>query len=214
MPLLTRFYEAKDDALEAVSELKQRGLRDSAARIIDNTRPAAESDLLKEGVQRKNAADYAVRIKNGTTLLIVEAPYAGTVTAEEILDRPRPNDKAKVVSHYEGGAWDEAAPVSSTLGLPTLLDNPAPLSSAFGFPVLAREKPSPSYGKPLVSDNFFPTAALGPLLTKDGKPFGFGFPLLANDDKPYSFGLPLLIKSKPIGFGLPLLAESEPLHRK
>ena len=215
MPLLTRFYETKDDALQALGELKRRGLRESAAHIVDNTGPASEAALAAKGVHGRNAEEYAERVKNGLTLLIVDAPYAGTAIAEEILDRPRPNDKAKVLSNYENMP-DEAAPLSSTLGLPVLSENPAPLSSLFGLPVLSREKSSPAtYGKPMLSDSFFPTAALGPLLTKSSTPSGFGFALLANNGKPYSFGLPLLANNgKPLGFGLPLIADSEPVRRK
>ena len=184
MPLVTRFYETKADALEAISELKKRGLRDRAVQVIDSsTGYLGENTLIKKGVLKKNAARYVDLIKSGKTLLIADVPFASTNIAHDILDTPRSADKGAALSQHEGGLWDDAAPLSSSFGLPALSDkhNPAALSAFFGLPVLAKSRPSAdyrgSYGKPL-APRFHPTAALGPLLTKDGKPSGFGFPLL------------------------------------
>ena len=189
MPLV-RFYETKSDALEALSELKQRGLRDAAAKVVDS--PVSTKALIDRGVQRKNAAVYADRIKNGQTLLIVDAPYAAATIAHDILDKPRPSDRAETLSKNEGGAWDKSAPLSSSFGAPALTPehNPAALSKFFGFPVLTQSKPSAdfrgTYGKPTIG-HFHATAALGPLLTKS-KPIGFGFPLLAKSGPALSGG--------------------------
>ncbi len=189
MPLV-RFYETKSDALEALGELKQRGLRDAAAAVFDS--PVSLKTLIDRGIQRKNAAAYAERIKNGQTLLIVDAPYAAATIAHEILDKPRASDRAGTISKNEGGAWDESAPLSSSFGAPALTPehNPAALSKFFGVPVLAKPKVSPdlrgTYGKPAIG-HFHATAALGPLLTKS-KPIGFGFPLLAKSGPALSGG--------------------------
>jgi hypothetical protein len=222
MALLIRFYEAEADALDARNDLRQRGLRETAAHVISKLEPTAgEAALIQKGVRRENAGLYAARVRSGQTLLIVDAPYGSAMLAHEILDRPRASDTADGHSHHEGAdTADDAAPLSAVMGLPVLMhDDPAPLSSFLGIPTLSQQKPSTTDRTSTLA-NFFPSRIFGPLLTKNGQPLGFGFSLLANDGKAFSFGLPLLTKSqkplfgsliksgKPLGFGLPLLIKS------
>jgi len=187
VPLLARFFDTTHDALNAIGDLKSRGLRDAAAQVIDNSSGyVSEHMLLRRGVQKKNAREYAEQVRDGKTLVLVDAPYMGAALATEILER----DGGR--AFYESGAWEDGAPFSSTFRLPVLHSGSAPLSSFFGMPVLSKRKPSPAYGRPLRKPVRH-TAVLGPLLTKSGAPLFGG---LLKGGKTTSFGLPLLIKKK------------------
>ncbi len=187
MPLLARFFDTTSDALNAVGDLKSRGLRDAAAQVIDNSSGyVSEHMLMRRGVQKKNAKQYAEYVRDGKTLVLVDAPFMGTALATGILER----DGGR--ASYEGRGLEESAPLSSTMGLPVLTSNPHALSSFFGIPVLSKRKPAPAYGRPLRKPVRH-TAVFGPLLTKSGAPIFGG---ISKGGKPTSFGLPLIIKKK------------------
>jgi hypothetical protein len=198
VPLLSRFYNSSADALETVRELKKRGLRDAAAHIIDNSAGyVGETTLVRRGVPQKKAKAYAAMIREGKTLLLVDAPFMGTAIATEIMDKG-----ADAQSTYEGGEWQEGAPFSSMLAMPVLINNPAPFSSFWGLPVISKRKKAPDYGRPLRKPTLH-SSMFGPLLTKKQAPT---FGSVSKGGRPTNFGLPLLTKKgKPIGFGVPLI---------
>jgi hypothetical protein len=247
MPLLTQFYGSKQGALGAAEDLKKRGLRDRALLIIDTLDERGDARLVHLGVRRQNAADYASRIKSGQTLLLVDAPFAGVAVVQNILDRPKPQPMAVPVtegegvekpkeegplapSRYEGSlstGGDNAALLSSALGLPVLSDDPTPLSSALGIPALTRDKPAK---RVTILSNFFPSRIFGPLIIKKGAPvtpdtltknqgpitpatlIKSGKPItpftLLKSGKPIT-PFTLTKNQGPIGFGLPLLIEKD-----
>jgi hypothetical protein len=108
---------------------------------------------------------------------------------------------------------ENATPLSSTLGFKVLrtekvpLKDPAPLSATLGLPTLASGPVSGSaaplstlMGKPLLSDNPAPLSAKleKPVLSQNGTPLSskYGLPLLSRKAAPLSslFRLPLLVK--------------------
>ena len=84
-------------------------------------------------------------LAEGRSLVRVRTGLGQSQKAMDILEEFGPVDTDQVMPESETGKleWDEAAPLSSALGIPTISRNaPAPVSNFLGLPLLSRN-PAP-----------------------------------------------------------------------
>lgn len=174
----------------------------------------AES-IAKHGIPQGDIDAYAEGIREGGSLVMVEAPFGSAVAARDILQGTDAATSENQVAEYPLSNSEIATPLSSILNLPVLIEDLAPLSRFLRLPLLA-------------SSSVFPSAIFGPLLLRSAAPFSsltgvplllhraaplsslLGLPLLSGRAAPFStlLGLPLLLnRAAPLSsvFGLPLL---------
>jgi hypothetical protein len=189
---IVRLYATSEAAKAAVANLKRWGFEDELINVVHSgsTPPAnapasAASDdpvlsaILSGYVLKEHAKVYAQEVRAGRTLVSIQAPFGVGGVAEDLLDEAGP--VASAVKTSEGlPSWDDGAPFSSALGLPTIVRSSAPFSSFWVLPTLTRR------GGTLSS-------ALG-LPELSGSSFVFGSPSLSRSPAPFSsmLGLPLL----------------------
>ena len=134
--------------------------------------------IAKGHVLRSDAVILAEGIQKGGTLVTVHAVFGAAARALDILDKHGPIASGLPSKRHPTVTWDEAAPVSSALmlptrcddptvfatysGMPTLMDGNASVSAAVGLPLLADQKStlSEKFGLPLLSDNPAPLSSL------------------------------------------------------
>jgi hypothetical protein len=178
---IIRLYDSATQAAAAVTQLRYEGFAESSIIALSpgGTVESVVDKLLSGWVLKSNARVYAAEVHGGRWLVSVLAPFGMGGRAEEALDRYSP-----VASPVSAGLdrlppWDEAAPMSSALGIPALWRGAAPntslgipttvasrwsLSAALGLPLLARS--STSKLSPGLA-HWFVSAKIGlPLLTK------------------------------------------------
>jgi hypothetical protein len=157
MPIISQFFSTTEDARKAVSDLKEYGLRDAAVQIVDRSGGyVGPEGLVRKGLPKASAQSYAADVREGRTLLIVDAPYGGVGVATEIMER-HAGAKGGSEPTYESAVWEDAAPLSSALQLPVL--SKSSFSSFWGAPVLLKSKPTKVLGLPLLSKSK-PSASL------------------------------------------------------
>lgn len=186
---ITRMYASAADAAQAAAELREEGFDDlylvSPPAAADVPLSAIAAQIAEGRVLLAEAKVYAHGVAAGRSLLTVHAPFGSGRLAETILDSHGPVDSGLAVPP-EPSMWDEAAPLSSILGMPTVIDDPDPMSKVLGMPAL--------------SDNAFSLSGLFgiPLLTSGemGDHGRFGLPYLSDNPTPLSsaLGLPVLTK--------------------
>ena len=196
--LIVRMYETDERARDAVAKLKAAGFRDDA--ILSLTPGAAQSvaDAIVAGRMMGHRAEfYAERVKQGRSIVAVDAPFGRGQAATRILDGCEPVDLDLELPEdpvaVRGG---RAAPLSAALGWPVLSrKNPTPLSDALGLRTTAR---SEFY---LTSELASPDYALSESM---------GMRLLSRSAAPFSskLGLPVLSRKQPRA---KLLNEPSPL---
>lgn len=185
---VTRLYATSEAAHAAVEELREDGFTD-----IHVIAPPGEgvpvsaiaAQIAEAHVPLEKARALAPAVAAGQILVTVQAPFGRGKLATNILRTHGP----VAASALDGGPhqplYDEAAPLSSALGLPLLIDDPAPLSNALGLPTLAREE-----------EGYKGTLGL-PLLIRGDYPDGrWGFKFLSDDPTPLStmLGIPVLCR--------------------
>ncbi|WP_421694597.1 hypothetical protein [Aestuariivirga sp.] len=186
---ITRLYASAETAHAAVEELHEEGFRE----IYTVNPPAAEgvplsaiaAQIAEGNVLLADARIYAAGVAAGKSLVTVHADFGKGKLATNILEAHGP--AASGMPEPEPvKLWDEAAPLSSALMIPVLLNDPDPVSKVMGIP-------------PLVSDDWSLSGALGlRLLNNQEMPEGrWGFKFLSNNPTPLSslLGLPVLIKT-------------------
>ncbi len=191
---IVRLYATDAAAKAALANLKRWGFEDELINVVNasSTPPAnapasAASDdpvlssIMAGYVLRAHAKVYANEVRAGRTLISLRAPFGVGGIAEDLLDEAGP-----VPSPVHTGvglpSWDDGAPFSSALGLPTVIRAPAPFSAFWVLPTLTRR------ARTLCS-------ALGlPELTSSSS-YTFGAPSLSRNAAPFSsmFGLPTLL---------------------
>jgi hypothetical protein len=140
-------------------------------------------------VLKADARVLAEGIKRGGTLVTVHAPFGTAITALKVLEQHQPVDSGLPEFKEERAGWDEAAPLSSALHIPTLLPDSATFSRFWNV-------------SPLVKSGGTTSAALGlPEISHSSEPYSgvFPMPLLSHKPAPLSsmLGLPLLTKARP-----------------
>ena len=181
---ITRLYSSADDARSAVAELEADGFR--AANIEIYSGNVGTFILEQAGVLQSNAPTYIAAMAKGATLLLVHAPLGTAAAALEILGRKRPSDSQDVTPCYEAKLWDESAPLSSALKIPTVIDFPTIFSYWWNIPTMTDWRPgtrNSSFGLSLAWKNPTPLSSL------------FGLRVLSKNTGTFSamIGLPTLI---------------------
>lgn len=187
---ITRMFASTDAAQSAAEELREDGFDE-----IHIVNPPADAGVplsaiaaqIAEGhVLLADAKIYAAGVAAGHSLLTVHAPFGRGKLATTIMDAHGPVPSGMVEPEPEK-LWDEAAPLSSALMMPVLLNDPAPLSRLIGVPALASDESSLSgaFGLPLLCTGEMPKGR-------------WGLPFLSDNPAPLSsmLGLPVLIKDR------------------
>jgi hypothetical protein len=194
---ITRMYGSLEDAENAVAALAEDGFTE--VHLVAGTKPSKKAaaapartvddiaaDVMKGFVLREHARVYAEGVARGGSLVTAHAPFGSARKVMAIMDEFSPIESGIREEEDHAPLWDEAAPVSSALGMPVLASDTCTFSSVLGVPVLA-------------SSGFSLSGLLGiPLLSRNGpKTTSFGLPLLSNNPAPLSsmLGLPTLIKT-------------------
>ena len=161
------------------------------------------SAILGSGASRAQCKAYADAIRAGQVMVAVRAPWGMSGDAIRVMDECGPLADPAPAPREPYLSWDESAPLSSALRLPTLLRNrPMPVSNIFGLEDLPKSRPwfgglvsdrFALFGQPKLSRNPAPLSSLFglPTLTRDGKPMFGG---LASHDF-YLFGKPRLSRN-------------------
>lgn len=203
MAKVTRIYDSHEKAADAAARLKEAGYTDQQIEISalpDEHAPHA----VDEGTDTRPAP-------TSETAVTVEAPFGWAQTATEILDSFGPvrgeiqastwsrgfgSASGRTASAYAGAgrAHDNAAPLSSALGLPVLkpfetsvrlMPDATPLSNKFGWRVLINDTPKAK----LLSSDWLLSDMLGlKLLSSDPAPLSTatGRTVLIDDPAPLS----------------------------
>ncbi len=245
---IIRMYATPRQASDAAHALRtNRGLRFSDVHIMAPSGPVEPGTdaagpplsvediaegLMKTYVLKAHATVLAEGIHRGGTTVTVHAPFGSGGTAVRILDKHGPIDAGIADDADPPMPWDEAAPLSSMLGIPTLLPGSASFSRFWNLPALSghgqtvgtwlgipeiRAQHGPYkgvLGATLLSDKPAPLSSAIGLKTLTDKQTpqssSMGLPLTASNAAPLSssIGLPVLTKSSlylSSLIGLPLL---------
>jgi hypothetical protein len=159
---ISRMYGSQNNATGAVAELKLMGFRGEDIHVVSPPAEDANSSIeaisasIMEGyVLRTLSRIYAEGVRRGGTLVTVHAPFGSAATVIGILDKFQPIDSGVAEPAERIPAWDEAAPISSMLQMPTLYDNPTPFGSFWNVPSLTNGRASLSalFGLPELSSS-------------------------------------------------------------
>lgn len=217
---IVRMYPSETAARDAAAKLRSYAFPEDWIFVI--APPAAgippelvETQIVAAYVLKRHAKVYAEGVRGGRTLLVVHAPFGRAGLAMDILDEfgPVPSGVAEV--EEPGPTWDDKAPLSSALGLPTLLRNsPAPLSALFALGTKSEGRSLLGFFFGEIGDPHFSLSGLLglPQLSRKAAPLSstLGLPLVSRKAAPLSaaIGLPLISrKAAPFSslFGLKLL---------
>ncbi|MCA3555748.1 hypothetical protein [Aestuariivirga sp.] len=186
---ITRMFADPATAARAAEELREEGYGDvfvvNPPGAADTPVSAIAAQIALGRVHLGDARIYARGVAAGHALVTVHAPFGSGKLAETILESHSPVESG--ISHSEPlSMWDEAAPLSSVIGMATVINDPDPISKIFGFPSVTSGNCSFSsmIGMPLLTD--------GEL----GDKGRVGLPYLSGNPTPLSsaLGLPLLTK--------------------
>ena len=120
---VTRLFASAQQASDAIRELKATGYSDSQIKVVH---PGADPDatvtaIMAANVLKADAVRYAERVKGGCTLVSVDAEFGRGAEARLLMDHHGAVDPGFEEKGYELDAlWDDAAPLSSALRIPTL----------------------------------------------------------------------------------------------
>ncbi len=193
---IVRLFASVEQARSAVSALKRWGFEDELINVVTaaSTPPsgapasAASDDpvlsaIMSAYVLKADAKIYAQEVRSGRTLVSVTAPFGTGGYAEELLDDCSPVKSAVVSREDSLPLWDESAPFSSALNLPTVIRAVAPFSAFWVLPTTTRK------GGTLCS-------ALGLPEVSRSDSYMFGAPAVSNAPSPLSsmLGLPTLMR--------------------
>jgi hypothetical protein len=161
---IVRLYASLDHAKAAVARLTTWGYSEDAITVVTPaSRPPANapassasqdpvlSTIMARYVLRAHAEVYAAKVHAGNTLVIVEPFFGSGMIAVSLLDESGQSIDTGVVVEPKDPLpmWDDAAPLSSALRLPTLLRKYIHLT---GGPLLTRSYRTPTgmLGMPLL----------------------------------------------------------------
>ena len=123
--------------------------------------------ILAAGVSPSQVPIYAEGVRRGEVLVVVHPLFGYAHTATAILDSFDPVAVALPEAEPAAvGAWDNAAPLSSALGMRVLSSDPTPLSTWLKWPTLKPE-PGPS---PVLAGIRKKSGDAAPLSNKLGMP--------------------------------------------
>jgi hypothetical protein len=210
---IVRFYATQAQATRAAEELRSQGYAEvyqfngaASKKASEGLEQSLVDAMTKASMWKSYAEIYAARLANGGgAMVMVHALFGSALNATEVLDSHQPVDNGieEDDSKDELPAWDEAAPFSSVLGIPVLMETKLPAEMVSGVPSLSRS-PSPFsnfFGLPVLKrGKQHATSSMGlPLLSNKATPLSsaIGMRTLSRNPTPLSsmFGLPVLKKS-------------------
>ena len=188
---ISRLFDSHDNAMRAATDLRRDRIWGGHVYVAGpadgRSEEAIAEEVMKGYVLRAHARVYAAEISRGGTLVTVHAPFGYGVTAAHVLNKHNPIDLAVAGTQQPSRTWDEAAPLSSAIGLPALIKHPMPTLQAWDVRPLipARSSVFGNLGLPELVDSkesLSHTLRL-PLLSKNPAPFSslFRLPLLWRD---------------------------------
>ena len=189
---INRIYATTDSATAAVSQLRTNGYQADEIHVVrpadfdagKNSTDEIVSAITKGNVVRSDAVILAEAIQKGGTLVTVHAIFGAAAKALDILDSHGPIASGLPSKRHPTATWDEDAPLSSALMLPTTFDDPTVFATYSGLPTLIDSNASASacVGIPTLGDHRTSLSAM------------LGLPLLSDNPAPLSslFKIPLL----------------------
>jgi hypothetical protein len=199
-------FETEATAREALDKLREAGFGEARTLLVTpasgkkgGAAAALANAVVAGQLMGEQASFYAERVREGRSLVLVQAPVGQGKLASEILQSCGPVDADLVASSIQA-QWGKGAPLSAGLKMPVLLrGRPSPLSDYLGLSTGAR-RPRTLSGlfRELVSPHFSLSERLGlGLLSDNPAPLSSWLRLkvLAEPKRPWthSVGLPLLI---------------------
>jgi hypothetical protein len=200
---IARLYGNQAAATAVAQDLQQHGFSADNVHVIGQpsqttaeggTSSSAEavlSSIRQTGVPPEHAQIYADRVRQGQVLVAVYPPFGYAHSATSILDSHNPvavDLPAAAAPPVSGTTWDNAAPLSSALGLRVLSSDPAPLSRYFNW---RTTKPQPATSQTLEqirrqSDDAAPLSAkIGmKVLSDNPTPLSTQFGMTVQSDNP------------------------------
>jgi len=194
---IVRMYAAPEQAELAVAALKSRGFEQEWINLVTaSSKPPANapasaasddpvlSSILAGYVLKAHAKVYAEEVRRGHALVSIQPRFGTGGMAEQLMDEYDPVESALVIERDDAlRLWDDAAPFSSTFGIPVLVRASAPFSAFWVLPVIVRRLKSLG-------------GALGISEVTRASWYLFGEPQLSRSTTPLSsvIGLPLLTK--------------------
>jgi hypothetical protein len=202
-------YSSQETAAAAVEALKDRGFSEASIHVVAPPEPMATTaedggpsaasvlpSIIAAGVTPSQAPIFAEGVHRGETLVVVHPLFgyaqAATTTLDEFEPIAAPLPEAEPAVAAAAVAYDNAAPLSSALGIPVLSSDPTPLSTWLNWRTL---KPDPESSTVLenIRKQSGDAAPLSdkvgmPTLSQNIAPFSgmFGWALLSDNPAPLS----------------------------
>ena len=190
--LIIRIYDSATQSAKAAQQLADEGFEHvrhiKAGSGKNANRQALLAELLSAQIWKNHAEIYADSLTKGGALVLVYAPFGSALRAEAAMDKYNPVSQGLATSQPKPDfVWDDAAPLSSVLHMPTLTQVKLPAETLSGVPSLTR-------GTAFLSD------LLGMRILNRGahhNTTSMGLPLLSNSATPLSslFGMATLSKN-------------------
>lgn len=188
---ISRMYGSPDRAIAAVNELKEYGWGDADIQVVSRGGGSVDeiaATIMKGMVLKYRAKRYAEGVAKGGTLVTVQCPFATTTRAIQILDSHGPIDSGVADPAPDYLTWEDSAPLSSSLHMPTLTDHNVSFSSFISLGMLTAGRASLSrlFGLPELSSS------------AGGLSNAIGMPTLSRNPAPLSsmLKLPLLKRGR------------------
>jgi hypothetical protein len=187
---IVRFYQTPEQAGRALESLHRWGFEPERVVVLSPSIASAGADdttlsdaLRAARIPASQAAPCAAALRRGYTLVSVMAPFGTGGIAEDLLRAGEPAAFDVAASDSQGLPSDLAAPVSRTLGPPTVTDRGRTTSESLGLPTATHRGRTTS--EPLGI----------PAVTRSDR-FTFGAPRVGGMAEPLSrlLGLPVLIR--------------------
>jgi len=154
-------YDSPQKAQEAADALKRNGIWEDAVDVVlppsngaEASADAIEARIKAAYVIASDAKIYAQGVKRGGSLVIARPGLGTSGKAIALLDSFGPVDSGVADEQEPMLGWDDSAPLSSALSMPTLVAGAAPFSSFISMKTLidGRSSGSSSFGLPKLAD--------------------------------------------------------------
>lgn len=179
---ICRMYPRSDIATAAADAVKRSGLRASLVHVVapEGADKLPMDDVVKAvascGVPRAKAQIYAQGVSRGEALVVVHAPFTAAEAASLELSKFQPIPSGVPDAEPDRlPEWDESAPLSAALRLPTKSSDPTPFSRFWNLPVLRQSRAGDPENLEIISlfsrkANLFSGVFAAPMLSKVATP--------------------------------------------
>lgn len=206
---ICRMYPRLDIATAAADAVKRSGLQPSLVHIVapEDAADLPTEDVVKAvtslGILKSDAKLLAPGISRGEALVVVHAPFTAAHAAISELSKFQPIPSGiPEPAPAPPWLWDEDAPLSSALRIPTLFINSSPFSQFWNIPLLIKSKAGELENMEFISflsrkANLFSGIFNAPMLSGSATFFSdmFGMNAISKSATPLSdwFHIPVLI---------------------